>query len=100
MTRKTKTSTVVITFFISIISYAQNSKAVTEYLNIPGPVILNKDTFRLAWSAHPSSAYYKQEYVGSKDKVEKFKKMVLAEVLVGETKAADLAKWTNLNSLK
>ena len=84
---------VIITVLIvsmAFISYGQNKP--TEYLNVPGPIILNKESFNLAWSSHPSSNYYKQEYVRSSDKIEKFKKMVLVEVLTGEAKAADLAK--------
>lgn len=94
--------TTVISFLISIISYGQNSKPVTEYLNVPGPIVLNKESFNLAWSSHPSTNYYKQEYIGSKDRLEKFKKMVMVEVLIGEVKAADLAKAkiTELKQLK
>jgi len=82
----------VVTFLFSITVYGQGNKPITEYLNVPGPIILNKDSFKLTWSSHPSSNYYKQEYIGSKDKIEKFKKMVMVEVLTGEVKAADLAK--------
>ena len=102
MIKKAKVITTVVTFLISIIAYGQNSKPITEYLNVPGPIVLNKDSFKLAWSSHPSSNYYKQEYIGSKDKIEKFKKMVMVEVLIGEVKAADLAKAkiSELNQLK
>ena len=74
MIKKAKVITTVVTFLISIIAYGQNSKPITEYLNVPGPIVFNKDSFKIAWSSHPSSNYYKQEYIGSKDKIEKFKK--------------------------
>ena len=61
-------------------------------MNVPGPIIINKDSFKLAWSSHPSSNYYKQEYIRSKDKIDRFTKMVIVEVLIGEAKAADLTK--------
>jgi hypothetical protein len=91
----------VICFLISIISYGQDA-AVTEYLGIPGPIVLNAGSFNLAWSSHPSAGYYKQEYVGSNDNVEKFKKMVMVELLLGKSKAADLAnaKVIELKKLK
>lgn len=89
---KTKILTVLLSAFIASIVYGQTSNPVTEYLNVPGPIVLNKDTFKLAWSSHPSATYYKQEYIGAKDNIEKFKKMVMVEVLVGNEKAADLAK--------
>jgi hypothetical protein len=92
MMKNAKIITAVVTFLMSIITYAQTSKTVTEYLNVPGPIILNKESFKLAWSSHPASNYYKQEYIRPNDKIEKFKKMVMVEVLSGEAKAADLAK--------
>lgn len=87
-----KILTVALTALVTSIAYGQSTKPVTEYLNVPGPIVLKKDTFRLAWSAHPSTNYYKQEYIGVKDNLEKFTKMVMVEVLVGNAKAADLAK--------
>jgi hypothetical protein len=92
MITKTRIIITAVSFVIAISSYAQTSKAVTEYLAVPGPIILNKESFGLVWSSHPSATYYKQEYIGSKDKVEKFKKMVMIEVLTGDARAADLAK--------
>lgn len=92
MTKKTKVILTVAIFLIAITSYGQNSKPITEYLSVPGPIVLNNESFNLTWSSHPSANYYKQEYIGSKDKIEKFRKMVMLEVLVGPVKAADLAK--------
>ncbi|MES2847673.1 MAG: hypothetical protein V4685_01345 [Bacteroidota bacterium] len=89
---KTKLIATVVSFLIAVVSTAQSSKPVTEYLNVPGPLVLNKESFNLTWSSHPSANYYKQEYIGAKDKIEKFKKMLMVEVLIGEVKAADLAK--------
>ncbi len=83
----------------SFILHAQTGKAIADYLNVPGPVVLNKDTFRLAWSSHPSAAYYKQEYVGAKDKLEKFRKMVLVEALIGDAQPLDLVN-AKINELK
>ena len=78
--------------FITLLSHGQTSKVPVEYLSVPGPIVLNGDAFNFAWSTHPSPTYYKQEYIGSKDNLEKFKKMVLVEVLFGESKPADLAQ--------
>ena len=92
MISTTKVITTVLSFLIAIGSYGQPNKAITEYLSVPGPIILTKESFNLAWSSHPSAAYYKQEYLGLKDKIDRFKKMVMIEVLLGEARAADLAK--------
>jgi len=89
---KIKITTAAMAFLISLASYGQNSKPVTDYLNIPGPVTFNKEVFKLTWSSHPSATYYKQEYIGAKDNAEQFKKMVMIELLAGDARAADLAK--------
>lgn len=96
----TKTISLLFTVFSFTMSYAQSGK--TDYLNVPGPIVLNKETFNLAWSSHPSGAYYKQEYIMTGDKIEKFKKMVMVEVLIGDSRPADLvkAKTAELNQMK
>jgi len=92
MKQRLKLSITLLVIFIAGLSFGQTGKAVTEYLGIPGPVVINNGSFSLAWSAHPSPAYYKQEYIGAKDNLERFKKMVLVEVLTGDARPADLAK--------
>jgi hypothetical protein len=89
-----------LSFFSLVMTYAQSGK--TDQLNVPGPIVINKSTFNLAWSSHPSPVYYKQEYITAGDKVEKFKKMVLVEALIGDSKPADLvnAKIAELKQMK
>jgi hypothetical protein len=65
---------------------------VTEYLSVPGPIVLNKNSFNLAWSSHPSANYYKQEYIPAKEHIEKFNKMVMVELLISDATPAGLAK--------
>lgn len=102
MKQRTKISITLLAILISSLSFGQPGKPVTEYLGIPGPVVINNASYGLAWSAHPSPAYYKQEYIGSKDNLQRFKKMVLVEILTGDVKPADLAKakMTELEQLK
>jgi len=92
MTLRIKSLITILGLFIISISNGQNNKAIMEYLNIPGPLTLNKTTFNLAWSSHPSASYYKQEYISSKDNLAKYSKMILVEVLISDAKPADLAK--------
>lgn len=94
---QSKFTSLLITLFSFVISFAQTGK--TDYLNVPGPIVLNKETFNLAWSSHPSPAYYKQEYIMAGDKVEKFKKMVIVEALTSDSRPADLVK-AKINELK
>ncbi len=97
-----KLATTALTILISAFSFGQTGKTVVEYLGIPGPIVINNNSYNLVWSSHPSAAYYKQEYIGAKDKVEKFKKMVLVEILIGDAKPIDLAqsKIAELKQLK
>jgi hypothetical protein len=54
---------------------------VKEYLNVPGPLNLDKTLYNLAWSSHPNSHYFKQEYIPTGDDIEHFNKMVFIDVL-------------------
>ena len=54
---------------------------VIDYLNVPGPLTLDKTHYNLAWSSHPNSQYFKQEYIPTTDHIEHFNKMVFIDVL-------------------
>lgn len=83
----------VILFIITTMqAFGQNKGMVKDQLSIPGPIVILKYVYTLAWTSHPSPAYYKQEYISASDKIEKYKKMCLVDVLLGDAKAADLAK--------
>lgn len=81
---------------------AQDKKNIIEYLNVPGPVILNNTTFKLAWTSNPSENYYKQEYLPAQDNIKTYKKMVSVELLVSDATTEDLAsaKMKELKQLK
>lgn len=96
---KTKMLAAAILLLTTACCIGQGSQPVTDYLKVPGPMLLNNTSFNLVWSAHPSEAYYKQEYIPKSEKVEKYTKMVMVEVLLGNTKAAALAK-AKLDELK
>ena len=63
----------ILAIFVFSSTNAQTNKTVTEYLSVPGPIVLNQNSFNLAWSSHPSANYYKQEYIPVKDNVEKLR---------------------------
>ena len=102
MKQKLKIAITIITVFVSALSFAQTGKAVMDHLGVPGPIVINNNTYNLTWSSHPSAIYYKQEYFVAKDKAEMFKKMVLVEVLMGDAKPASVAesKIAELKQLK
>lgn len=74
----------------------------TEYLGVAGPISFDKITYNLAWTSHPTDDYYKQEYLATGDTIEKFKKLILLEMITGKTKVKDIvaAKVAELKRLK
>lgn len=57
------------------------SPQVSDLLGVPGPIELGGQSYRLAWSAQPSPAYAKQEYVPAGQGVEQFRHMLLIETM-------------------
>jgi len=80
---------------------AQNTD-VKDYLSIPGPIDFGGTSFNLAWSSNPSQGYYKHEYVPSGETVERFKEMIIIEVVQGSLSLRDAlnAKVKELNARK
>src|SRR5690349_16245173 len=88
--------------FMGTTSYGQTSKPAKDYLGVPGPVSFDGRSYNLAWSSHPSGNYYKHEYVPKGDNVEKFKSMLMLEVLTGDAtpKEVAAAKMEELKKMK
>ena len=58
---------------------------VVDRLSVPGPLIFGQTSYHLAWSAHPSPYYYKQEYLPVGQRTGDFQRMVLVEAVVQGT---------------
>lgn len=88
-------------FILATFSQAQ-TKAVKDYLNVPGPVSFNGLSYYLAWTSHPAASFYKQEYVTAGDNVERFTNMILLDVRTDFTNCKDLvaAKVAELKKMK
>lgn len=82
-------------------SYGQNSSPV-NYLKTATQISFNKTAYNLAWSAHPTAQYYKQEYLPEGESLEKFNNMLLVEVLSSNMplKDAVAAKIAELKTMK
>lgn len=63
---------------------AQSKNKVDEYLGVPGPVNIGQKTYNLVWSSHPNDVYFKQEYLGTKENVNRYNSMVMIEFLKGD----------------
>jgi len=62
-----------------------SAENVVDHLSVPGPLIFNKVSYQLAWSAHPSPYYYKQEYLPAGQSAQNFQRMVLVEAIAQGT---------------
>jgi len=85
--------TTLITLFVGLLlttfSFGQSPKLI-EYLGVPGPISFDKVSYSLAWTSHPADNYYKQEYLAKGDTLERFKKLIMLEVITGKTKLKDI----------
>jgi hypothetical protein len=79
-----KIATIVVVLTATSFCFGQAGK-IKEYLGVAGPVSIGNASYNLSWSSHPSDEYYKQEYLVKGDQLERYKKMVLVEVLTGNT---------------
>lgn len=102
MILKNKIATLSVGLLLTTASFGQATKTVINYLRVAGPISFEKDSYNLAWTSHPADNYYKQEYLAQGDTIEKFKRLILIDVLVGKTKIKDLVatKIAELNKIK
>lgn len=66
-------------------SYGQTTKAVIDFLSIPGPINVQKKAHQLSWSSHPDASLYKQEYLAAGDAFPRYKSMVTVDFLITES---------------
>jgi hypothetical protein len=57
------------------------SEEAVDRLSVPGPIIFNAVSYRLSWSSHPTTDYYKQEYLPAGQTSEHFERMLLVEAI-------------------
>lgn len=80
--------------------HAQNKTI--DYLSIPGPIKMDNKTYNLVWSSHPNENYYKQEYLSSNEKIEKYNTLSLIEFVKGDFNLKDVVdqKVSELEKMK
>ena len=102
MNLRNKISTVIVSLLMTTATNGQENKPLKEYLNVAGPISFDKGYYSLAWTSHPSSTYYKQEYLEKSDNLGKFKRLVMLEVLVGKINVKEIveAKIAELKAMK
>ncbi|HUC82634.1 MAG TPA: hypothetical protein VMR70_17130 [Flavisolibacter sp.] len=97
-----KLITIILACLSVVALHAQNNKPATNYLGTASTISFQNKAYQLAWSSHPTTNYYKQEYLLKGDAVAQFQRMLLLEVVTGvaNAKEAVAAKAAELNALK
>lgn len=83
---------------LSTPGYGQAPKPAVNYLGIQTPISVQKNNYRLSWSAHPDASLYKQEYLITGDNFLKYKSMVSLDFVLTES-TVDQAVDTKLREL-
>ncbi|HMJ48101.1 MAG TPA: hypothetical protein VK498_12280, partial [Ferruginibacter sp.] len=71
--------------FLLSFSFRNKSDEIKDSLNLPGPLTFNKTDYILAWSSHPTSNYYKQEYLPKGDDIDNYKKLIIVDVIISDS---------------
>jgi hypothetical protein len=90
---------------VTMVTFSQGNPKPVDRLGIKGPVNFDKKAYNLNWSSHPTSNYYKQEYIPAGEDENKFKSMVMVEAATGavtpkdamDGKVAELKGMANAN---
>jgi hypothetical protein len=72
--------------------YSLRQDTIKDYLHLPGPIEFDGSSYELAWTAHPTDNYYKQEYIPKRNKVEHYHKMVFLDVVVDTANLRDVVR--------
>lgn len=83
---------------LTTFTFGQSPKLI-EYLGVAGPISFDKVSYNLAWTSHPADNYYKQEYLAKGDTIERYKKLIMLEIITGKTKLKDIVA-TKIAELK
>ncbi len=64
-----------------ILSLNVSSQNFKDYFSV-SEVSLSNTIYKLAWSSHPNTIYYKQEYLSAGEKPESFKTMITIDAII------------------
>lgn len=87
---------------ITVISCGKKYNEQTDFLSAGKSILFDNVKYNLAWTSHPSPDYYKQEYLSENDTLEKFKKLILLDVITGKSSVKEVvdSKVAELNKMK
>lgn len=82
----------ILTLSSALILSAQDKAADFKNYFSVSEVLFSDTIYKLAWSAHPTDIYYKQEYLPEGEKSESFKTMMMIEAIILDAPIENVVK--------
>ena len=77
-------------FLMFIAQFAMAQNKVEDYLHLGSKYRFDNKDYKLVWSSHPASNFYKQEYILPNENVEKYKRLILIDFIEGDLNPKDV----------
>ena len=76
-------------FLMFMVQFFMAQKKVEDYLHLGNKYRFDNKDYKLVWSSHPASNFYKQEYILPNENVEKYTRMIMIDFLEGDLTPKD-----------
>ena len=76
-------------FLMLMVQFFMAQKKVEDYLHLGDKYRFDNKDYKLVWSSHPASNFYKQEYILPNENVEKYTRMIMIDFLEGDLTPKD-----------
>ena len=88
-----------ILFLMLMVQFFMAQNKVEDYLHLGDKYRFDNKDYKLVWSSHPASNFYKQEYILPNENVEKYTRMIMIDFLEGDLTPKDAIS-NNVNNLE
>ena len=78
-----------ILFLMLMVQFFMAQNKVEDYLHLGDKYRFDNKDYKLVWSSHPTSNFYKQEYILPNENVEKYTRMIMIDFLEGDLTPKD-----------
>ena len=78
-----------ILFLMLMVQFFMAQNKVEDYLHLGDKYRFDNKDYKLVWSSHPASNFYKQEYILPNENVEKYTRMIMIDFLEGDLTPKD-----------
>ena len=86
-------------FLMLMVQFFMAQNKVEDYLHLGDKYRFDNKDYKLVWSSHPASNFYKQEYILPNENVEKYTRMIMIDFLEGDLTPKDAIS-NNVNNLE